>query len=493
VDPGRMTADGQGPARPPSRRLIVASCEKGSVEDVGHMRRIKAELDAVMAATPNLVALAAREVFRPPAVPLVADPPRWAWTRRGRARQRLAAERSRLRIGIPRVFYMYAYAPLFAGYLQSLGIRPAHIVYSDYTSAELYRAGATRGAIDPCFPSKVALAHVHDLLYVKHRRAPLAAVFFPMIDVLPARVVARASNACPTVALTPQTVRAALTTERDALAELGVRYLAPLLDLENRALFRRQMFDAWRDVIGVSWAENERAVEAGWVAQAEYEARLRRAAREALDVLEREDRLGIVLLGRAYHHDPGLNHGIAEELQKLGYAVFSQSTLPLDADLLERLFGDEVRAGIISSPFDITDAWKNALSASSNAKIWAAKFTARHPNLVGVELSNFKCGHDAPIYSTVEGIIEASGTPYFAFKDLDENRPLASIRLRLETIDYALRRYREGLRRRRRLAARVERWLTEYERRLLADRDEGLPPAAAGSRRDGQTLEAKAG
>jgi len=170
--------------------------------------------------------------------------------------------------------------------------------------------------------------------------------------------------------------------------------------------------------------------------------------------------------------------------------VFSQSTLPFDADLLDRLFGDEVRAGAISSPFDITDAWKNALSASSNAKIWAAKFTARHPNLVGVELSNFKCGHDAPIYSTIEGIVEASGTPYFAFKDLDENRPVGSIRLRLETIDYALRRYREQMVRRKRLAARIERWLADYERRLLAQAEAG--PPGAGMPPEGAPVEAAA-
>ena len=33
--------------------------------------------------------------------------------------------------------------------------------------------------------------------------------------------------------------------------------------------------------------------------------------------------------------------------------------------------------------------WKTANSASSNHKIWAAKFTARHPNLVAVEISDF--------------------------------------------------------------------------------------------------------
>ena len=45
-----------------------------------------------------------------------------------------------------------------------------------------------------------------------------------MIDVLPGRLVnVVGNNACPTVALTPQTVRAAFTKESDLFAELGVR------------------------------------------------------------------------------------------------------------------------------------------------------------------------------------------------------------------------------------------------------------------------------
>ena len=88
-----------------------------------------------------------------------------------------------------------------------------------------------------------------------------------------------------------------------------------------------------------------------------------------------------------------------------------------------------MRAGVISHPLDITDAWKNSYSCSTNHKVWAAKFTARHPNLVALEISSFKCGHDAPIYGVIEGIIEQSGTPYFCFKDLDENKPSGSIRI----------------------------------------------------------------
>ena len=195
-----------------------------------------------------------------------------------------------------------------------------------------------------------------------------------------------------------------------------------------------------------------------------------------LDQLEREDRIGIVMLGRPYHHDPGLNHEIMEEFQKLGYPVFSQNTLPLDEDMLERLFGEEVRAGIISSPLDISDAWKNSYSCSTNHKVWAAKFTARHPNLVALEISSFKCGHDAPIYGVVEGIIEQSGTPYFCFKDLDENKPSGSIRIRVETIDYFLRRYREEVIRKRKAAQDIEAQLAALEAELRSQQSGGGTP-----------------
>jgi hypothetical protein len=96
----------------------------------------------------------------------------------------------------------------------------------------------------------------------------------------------------------------------------------------------------------------------------------------------------------------------------------------------------------------------------------AAKFTARHPNLVAVEISSFKCGHDAPIYSVIEQIVERSGTPYFSFKDLDENRPANTIKLRVETIDYFLKRYREDLLRQKEKEAAIERQLAAYELRL---------------------------
>ena len=89
--------------------------------------------------------------------------------------------RKKLRVGIPRVLNIYTYAPLFNGYLESLGVQPENIVYSDYTSSDLYRAGASRGAIDPCFPAKIGISHVYNLIQEKHRKKPLERDFLPHV------------------------------------------------------------------------------------------------------------------------------------------------------------------------------------------------------------------------------------------------------------------------------------------------------------------------
>ncbi len=452
------------------QRLIIATCEKGTVEDLEDMKDIKAGLDKIRDQHPNFVDYASKEVFRPTNAKSVADPiPSTSWLTSKAVKERIALmqNRKKVRIGIPRVLNIYTYAPLFNGYFESLGIQPENIIYSDYTSSELYRAGASRGAIDPCFPAKIGISHVYNLIQEKHRKKPLDSIFFPMYDVLHSPLVKIvAANACPTVTATPETVKAAFTKENDVFAEYNLQYIDPVLNFADRKLFAHQMLQAWQPVLGLSQEENDRAIEAGFSALNDYEAKIRRRAREVLDQLEREDRIGIVMLGRPYHHDPGLNHEILDEFQKLGYPIFSQNTLPIDEDLLERLFGEEVRAGVISSPLDISDAWKNSYSCSTNHKVWAAKFTARHPNLVALEISSFKCGHDAPIYGVIEGIIEQSGTPYFCFKDLDENKPSGSIRIRVETIDYFLRRYREEVIRKRKAAENIEAQLAALESEL---------------------------
>jgi len=435
------------PLRPGAQRFIIATCEKGTVEDVTEMRGIKATLDHIRKEHPNLVEHAAHEIFRRPDLRSVADPaPPLLFLAARKKRAARIHMRSKLRIGIPRVLNMYSTAPLFTGYLVALGVMAENIIFSEFTSEQLYKDGCKRGSVDPCFPSKLAIPHVHNLMMVAHARKPLDLIFFPMMDCLPSVLHGtQGSRSCPTVTATPAAVKAAFTKEGDLFADKGVRYLDPLLNLSKPELLERQLFAEFEDILGLSAAENHRAVRAGYDNLARYDAALRRRGRDIIDQLESEDRIGLVVLGRPYHNDPGVNHGILEELQKLGYPILTQDSLPLDDDLLARLFGAELEAGDIANALSIADVWKNAYSENTSRKVWAAKYVARHPNLVAVELSNFKCGHDAPIYTVVEEIVERSGTPYFCFKDIDENKPSGSIKIRIETIDYFLRRYRETL------------------------------------------------
>jgi predicted nucleotide-binding protein (sugar kinase/HSP70/actin superfamily) len=377
-------------------------------------------------------------------------------------------KRAEIRIGMPRVLNMYSMTPIFTGYFASLGLKAENLVFSDYTSEQLYKEGAKRGAIDPCFPSKLGIPHVHNLLYTVHAKKPLDIIFFPMIDCLTSELHGvQASRSCPTVAATPEAVKAAFTKEGDLFTEKGVKFLDTFVNLSEPQTFERQMYEEFKDILGLSPEENLRAVKEGYRALDHFNnVTMRGAAREALADLEREDRLGVVLLGRPYHNDPGVNHEILEEFQKLGYPVFAQDCLPIDDDLTWKLFGPEVVAGEIAHPMAIDDVWKNSYSENTSRKVWAAKYVARHPNLVALELSSFKCGHDAPIYTVVEEIVEHSGTPYFCFKDIDENKPTGSIRIRVETIGYFLKRYREDMVANKKKVSSIDQQLKEFEARL---------------------------
>jgi len=73
--------------------------------------------------------------------------------------------------------------------------------------------------------------------------------------------------------------------------------------------------------------------------------------------------------------------------------------------------------------------------------------------------------------------VTKSGTPYFSFKDIDENKPSGSIRIRVETISYFLKRYREDMIARKRKEAEIDIKLAEFEARLRTEL--GVPRPSA--------------
>src|SRR5262249_2664604 len=62
-----------------------------------------------------------------------------------------------------------------------------------------------------------------------------------------------------------------------------------------------------------------------------------------------------------------------------------------------------------------------------------------------LDLSSFKCGHDAPTYGIIDAVISKAATPYSALHDIDANKPGGSIKIRVKTYAHALKLHEERL------------------------------------------------
>jgi predicted nucleotide-binding protein (sugar kinase/HSP70/actin superfamily) len=203
------------------------------------------------------------------------------------------------------------------------------------------------------------------------------------------------------------------------------------------------MFETWAPRLGVTQDECDHAHREGLAALDQFDRDLQDKGRAILETVEAENRIAIIMVGRPYHSDPGLNHGIPEEFQVLGYPILSVRSIPRDIAYLNKWFKTEAARG--QHPLDINDVWPENYSTNSVQKVWAAKFAARHPNVAVLDLSSFKCGHDAPTYGLIDSIIASAGKAYSALHDIDANKPSGSIKIRVKTYAYTLMLLKEKL------------------------------------------------
>lgn len=509
-DCARTFIDTQSADGGTSRYISGFSCEKGTVESKDAMLALVERRNELKEKYVNLVEYEARLAFRsfytPQPLPEAGTELddfeiRRSWLgkvqrrpiRRGFCRSDQAAQdrRARIRIGIPRVLNLYSTAPLFRTYFEALGIPSQNICFSPTSSEEMFQEGAKYGSVDPCYPSKVVQAHLHSLLFHTHKPAkPLDYIFFPAITHLPTFVEQTMdSTSCPIVAGTPNVIKAAFTKEVPFFADRGIDYIDAAVTLEEPYYFKRQMFKVWGQRLGITEDESDFAVDQAWEALRRFNDEMERRGAEVLARVEAENRVALLMLGRPYHADPGMNHGLLEDFQALGYPVLSIRSIPKDKGWLSRWFKDDLESGRIKSPLEINDVWPENYSANSVQKVWAAKFAARHPNVAVLDLSSFKCGHDAPTYGMIDQIIKAGKTPYMAMHDLDANKPAGSQKIRVKTYAYTLWRYQELLEDQAAKRSELDQRLAERRRQLLAQRQAALLASERQDERRRQELE----
>lgn len=448
-----------------SRYIAGFSCEKGTVESKEAMLSLVAERKKLAQEFPNLVDYEAKRAFmhfyNPAPMPEEGSPIKDIEIRRGLLGQRHVeytrpfrrsskeawAARRKIRIGIPRVLNIYSTAPFLRTYFEALGIPKQNVVFSDETTEEMWVEGGKYGSIDPCYPSKVAQAHIHNLLFSHHtEKKPLKYLFFPILTHVSNFVADTMDNACcPIVAGAPDVMKAAFTKEVDFFATRGIEYLDPALSFEEPNLTARRLFETFEHRLGITEDESDHAAREAWKALTIFENDVQEKGRAILETVEAEDRVAILMIGRPYHSDPGLNHGIPDEFQVLGYPILSVRSIPKTREYLDKYWKEELESGVIKTPLELNHVWPENYSVNSAQKVWAASFASHHPNVVVLDLSSFKCGHDAPTYALIDSIIEASKTPYAALHDIDANKPSGSIKIRVKTYAHALKLHEERL------------------------------------------------
>jgi len=461
----RTFIDTKRPDGATSRYIAGFSCEKGTVESEQAMLSLVAERKKIAAQYPNLVEYEAKKAFaswfKHPPMPEDGAPVEDVEVKKGllglrrvkvtrpfrRSSKEAWEARRAVRVGIPRVLNLYSTGPFFRTYFEAIGIQKQNVVFSDQTDEEMWTHGGKYGSIDPCFPSKVAQAHIHHLLFVQHtEKKPLKYVFFPILTHVQNFVADTMDNAtCPIVAGAPDVMKAAFTKEVDFFAQRGIEYVDPALSFMEPTLLARRMFETWGPRLGITEDENDFACRQGMAALAAFDRDVQEKGRAILDTVEDEHRVAILVIGRPYHSDPGLNHGIPEEFQVLGYPILSIRSVPKDRAYLDRYYEDELAKGVIKTPLELNHVWPENYSANSAQKVWAAAFAAHHPNVVVLDLSSFKCGHDSPTYGLIDTIIEKSKTPYAALHDIDANKPGGSIKIRVKTYAHTLKLHEERL------------------------------------------------
>ena len=309
-------------------------------------------------------------------------------------------------IGIPRVLNMYEDFPFWAAFFGKLGY---DIVLSGKSNPMIYYKGMSTIPSDSlCYPAKLVHGHVMDLVEKGVKR-----IFYPCMPYNMEDDVNRTGNHynCPVVASYAENIR----NNMDVLRNENIEFIEPFLPINNpKKMLQRLTEVEFFTADNITSKELKAAMDAGYKELEQYREDVRNKGKEILQTAKEKNLPVILLVGRPYHIDPEINHGIPEMIQSYNLAIVSEdSVYHMDTPK------DEL---------SIVNQW------SYHARLYhAASFAAAHPEINLIQLSSFGCGLDAITTNQVREIMEGHQRLYTMIK-LDEVSNLGAARIRLRSL-----------------------------------------------------------
>ncbi len=319
------------------------------------------------------------------------------------------ADAPRGTVGIPRALNCFENYPFWHTFFTELGFA---VVLSPTSSGHLYRRGLESiPSESACYPAKLVHGHIEYLIGRKVNR-----IFYPAVTYEWKEFEYSGNNFnCPVVSSYTEVVRGNM----DSLKKSGIPLHAPFFSFNHLPSLANVLADEFAQ-LKIPKGDVRRAVDKAWAEMQAARADVRAKGAETAEWLKANNQRGVVLSGRPYHIDPGINHGIDKIIIEEGLAVLTEDSV---AHLGQRF---------IQAPLRVIDQW-----AYHSRLYSAAAFVANAPQLELVQLTSFGCGLDALTVDQVAEILHVGHKSHTLIK-IDEGTNLGAARIRLRSLKAAM-------------------------------------------------------
>ncbi len=304
-------------------------------------------------------------------------------------------------IGIPLALGMYELAPLWQSIFDSLGF---HVVLSGFSTRELYSAGQYSIPSDTaCYPAKLMHGHIEELI-----AREVDAIFYPCLTYNIDEGASDNCYNCPVVAYYSEL----LYHNIDNLKR--TKFLYPYLDINSEKALAKELHKLINSTFSMNISRKtvQNAVKSGFLAYKLWMEDIRSEGEKTLKLADENDQKVMMLIGRPYHIDPEICHGIDKLITTLGFAVVSEDSIPLNG----------------KTDIAVMNQW------TYHARLYAAaEYISQKTNVELVQLVSFGCGVDAVTTDEVRSILEKNDRLYTQIK-IDEITNLGAVTIRLRSL-----------------------------------------------------------
>lgn len=307
-------------------------------------------------------------------------------------------------VGIPRALFTYGMFPMFNAIFKSLGF---NVLLSDWSNENTIRLGQEYAMEETCFPVKLILGHVAELVSKK-----VDYIFFPdLYTVDHPGSKSRKNFGCAYMQLAFKIVNQTMELEKK-----GIKLVAPTFAFSMGEKFMQQSFSNLGGILGKDREETGLALKKGMEAASRFEERMDENSKKTNAKID-PNKLTFVIISKMYGiADPVLNLGVPDKLQDMGYQVLPFFDLPDVADMSKE------------HPNMFWPFGQHILEPNYLIR--------EHPNMYPILLTHHGCGPDSVLLHYFKEIM---GNKQYLNIEIDEHASKIGVATRIEAFVNSLK------------------------------------------------------